>query len=36
MREPKTLVEQVWAQHVVQRAKGERADFEERPFPDVG
>jgi hypothetical protein len=25
MREPKTLVEKVWAQHVVHRAEGERA-----------
>ena len=25
MREPKTLVEKVWEQHVVHRAEGERA-----------
>ena len=36
MREPKTLVEKVWEQHVVHRAEGERADFGERLFPDVG
>jgi hypothetical protein len=27
MREPKTLVEKVWEQHVVHRAEGERPTF---------